>query len=361
MKLLKFTKHTFGGNKNFFPYIYILNYVCSELSCLRLNMKKLLLSAFLMVIVFAASAQQDPQFTQFFNNKLIMNPGYAGAKDAICATMLGRFQWVGFQGAPTSALISVDLPVWTKGNNQISAGLTTYMDFIGFEKNYALRVAGAYRRKNLGPGHLSVGVDFGFSNKGIENPTWIYPSGMPDPNIPASGSSFNNFGFDLGVGVYYHTDTWYAGVSALHLTASEFKDINVRQARHMFFLGGYTFKSIGGSDFDLNPNVLVKTEFATVQFDANLIVIWREYYWGGLTYRIQDAVAINLGMNFGALTPKLNGLQIGYSYDINTSRLNAFNSGTHEVMLRYCFKITKEQEIIKRYNVRFMDYNRDRF
>ncbi len=129
----------------------------------------------------------------------------------------------------------------------------------------------------------------------------------------------------------------------------------------MFFMGGYTFKGIGGSDFDINPNILLKTEFATVQFDANVNLIWREYYWGGISYRIEDAVAINLGMNFGAITPKLNGLQIGYSYDINTSRLSAYNSGTHEIMLRYCFKINKEQEIIKRYNVRFLDYNRDRF
>ncbi|MBW7936083.1 MAG: type IX secretion system membrane protein PorP/SprF [Flavobacteriales bacterium] len=324
-------------------------------------MKKLVFSALLFGMTLAASAQQDPQFTQFFNNKLIMNPAYAGSKDAICITMLGRFQWVGFDGAPTSALLSGDLPVWNKGSNQIAVGLTTYLDYIGFEKNYALRVAGTYRRKNLGPGHLAVGFDIGFSNKGIENPTWIYPSGMPDPNIPASGSSLNNFGFDLGLGVYYHTDNWYAGISAIHLTGSDFADINIRQARHMFFMGGYTFKSIAGSDFDLNPNVLIKTEFATAQFDANLNVIWREFYWGGLTYRIQDAVAINLGMNFGAITPKLNGLQIGYSYDINTSRLSSFNTGSHEIMLRYCFKLNKEQDIIRRYNVRFMDYNKDRF
>ena len=322
-------------------------------------MKKLLLATLIAGSGLIANAQQDPQFTQFFNNKLIMNPAYAGAKDAICATVLSRFQWVGFQGAPTSTLISVDLPLWNKGNNQIAVGLTSYLDYIGFEKNYALRVAGAYRRKNLGPGHLSVGFDVGFSSKGIESPTWIYPSGSGDPNIPTV--NVNNIGLDLGFGAYYHTENWYVGLSALHLTASDFKDVNIRQARHMFFMGGYTFKGIGGSDFDINPNILLKTEFATVQFDANVNLIWREYYWGGISYRIEDAVAINLGMNFGAITPKLNGLQIGYSYDINTSRLSAYNSGTHEIMLRYCFKINKEQEIIKRYNVRFLDYNRDRF
>lgn len=323
-------------------------------------MKRLLLSFIVAFLVFlTARGQQDPQFTQFFYNKLIMNPGYAGAKDAICVTLLHRSQWVGYEGAPMSTLLSADMPVWNNGNNQIAVGLTTYLDYIGYEKNYAFRVAGAYRRKNLGPGHLAVGLDLGFSNKGIEAPTWVYPSNPGDPTIPAPGTSLNNFGFDVGVGVYYHTPTWYAGVSALHLAGSEYTDINIRQARNMYFFGGYTY-TFNNPDWQLNPNALIKTDFATVQFDINMNVIWRQFYWAGLTYRIQDAVAINLGMNFGAITPKLNGLQLSYSYDINTSRLSSFNSGTHEVVLRYCFKLDKEVPLIKRYNVRFLDSLRDR-
>lgn len=327
-------------------------------------MKKLVLGLTLAVsATFSLKAQQDPQFTQFFYNKLIMNPGYAGAKDAICVTLLNRNQWVGYKGAPISALLSADLPVWNSGDNQIAIGLTTYLDYIGYEKNYALRVAGTYRRKNLGPGHLAFGIDIGFSNKGIDAPAWVTPNGQPsgnDPGIPTAGQSFNNFGFDFGVGVYYHSDKFYVGLSTLHLTGSEFKDLNIRQARNLYFMGGYTF-DMPHPDWQLNPNVLVKSDFATAQFDANLNVIWKQFYWAGLTYRIQDAVAINLGMNFGAITPKLNGLQMSYSYDINTSRLSPFNSGTHEVVLRYCFSLVKEPVLIKRYNVRFLDSNRDRY
>jgi len=327
-------------------------------------MKKIVLGLFIAISAsLSLKAQQDPQFTQFFYNKLIMNPAYAGAKDAICVTLLNRSQWVGYTGAPNSTLISADLPVWNSGSNQIAVGLTSYMDFIGYERNYALRIAGTYRRKNLGPGHLAVGFDLGFSNKGIEAPNWVTPNGQPssiDPNIPAVGSNNSDFGFDLGLGVYYHSDKFYAGISAVHLTGSQFKSINIRQARTMYIMGGYTF-DLGNSDWQLNPNALIKTDFATAQFDANANVIWKQFYWAGLTYRIQDAVAINLGMNFGGIVPKLNGLQISYSYDINTSRLSAFNSGTHEIVLRYCFKLTRDQEIIKRYNVRFLDSLKDRY
>lgn len=319
-------------------------------------MKKLILGFSLLVVGLSTtskvSAQQDPQFTQFFYNKLVMNPAYAGSKEAICVTLLNRNQWIGFEGAPMTTLLSFDMPIKLGGDNELGVGLTTYMDFIGFSKNYSLKAAAAYRRKNLGPGSLSIGIDFGFVNSGIYSPQWIYPSG-PEAGIPTT--DVNNFVFDLNAGLYYHGENFYAGVSAMHLGGFNYKELNTRQARHMYFMGGYTFKNLNGSDFSLNPNVLVKTDFATAQLDVNLNVIWREFYWAGVSYRIQDAVAINLGLNFGAITPKLDGLLFGISYDINTSRLSKYNGGSVELFLRYCFSLNKTKVPIKMYNVRFMD------
>lgn len=306
-------------------------------------------------------AQQDPQFTQFFYNKLIMNPAYAGSKDAICATLLYRNQWAGLQGAPQSFLVSADMPIALDRlrQNEIGIGVTGYGDFIGFEQNYAMRIAANYRR-DLGFAKIAAGLDFGFSNKGFNNPTWVAIN-PGDPAITSINTSTSNFGFDLGAGVYMHSNDWYAGVSALHLTASDFKDVNIRQARHMFIMGGYTFRGIGNSDFDINPNILVKTEFATAQLDVNCNVIWRQFYWAGVTYRITDAIAVNLGMNFGAITEKLNGLQIGYAIDIPTSRLAGFGKGGHEVLLRYCFAIKKVPLEMKQYRVRDLDGLQDRY
>lgn len=290
-----------------------------------------------------------------------MNPAYAGAKDAICATALFRSQWAGLKGAPISALFSADASFnLTRDNiNKLGVGLTSYYDQLGFERNFAFRVAGAYRR-DLGFAKISAGIDLGFSNKGLSSTAWVYPdpvNGSNDPAIPQN-AGVSNFGFDLGVGIYMNADNWYAGVSALHLTASDFKDVNIRQARHMYFMGGYTFRGIANSDFDINPNILVKTEFATAQLDVNVNVIWRQYYWAGLTYRIQDALAVNLGLNFGAISPKLQGLQLGYAIDIPTSRLATYGSGGHEILLRYCFKLAKAP-ILPIYDVRHLDSMKD--
>jgi len=304
-----------------------------------------------------AQAQQDPQFTQFFYNKLVMNPAYAGSKNLFCVTGLYRSQWTGLEGQPVSFLFSADMPINNLFGQNFGIGFTGYGDFVGFEKNYSFRLAANWRSKQpIGPGWLRAGLDLGATSKGIDGANWVFPSGIPEANIMELNGR-NNIVLEAGLGVYYYTDNpggdnFYAGVSALHLPGMRFADVNITQARHMFIMGGYTFANLFNGDWGINPNVLLKTEFATAQVDLNVNAIWRENYWGGLTYRFQDAIAINIGANLSALFPNLP-LQIGYSYDINTSRLAAFNSGSHEIVVRYCFPLAKPKPIIPIQSVRF--------
>lgn len=315
-------------------------------------MKKFFLGLMAISVIYSnVSAQQDPQFTMFYFNKMLYNPAYAGAKDAICGTVLGRSQWNGLPGAPNTWVFTGDMPIDLPGannKNQLGIGLTTYGDYIGFQQDHGLKIALAYRRRDVGPGHLAVGVDLGFANKNLIAPTWVCPNGLPsamDPNIPVpTGNS--SFGFDLNLGAYYHNTNFYVGVSLLHLTASDFAALNIRQARHMYFTGGYTLPIGGkGSAWKLNPNAIVRTDFATANFDVNLNAIYdingTHGIFFGATYRFIDAIGINVGYN-GTYGAKRNiGLLFGYNYDINTSRLNSFNSGTHEIILRFCFRIDK--------------------
>lgn len=328
-------------------------------------MRKLVLSLILLTgIVSGLRAQQDPQYTMFYFNKMLYNPAYAGAKDGICGTILGRFQWNGLQGAPNTWLFTADMPIdlTSDGKNQLGLGLTGYGDYIGFQQDHGLKIAAAYRRRDLGPGHLAVGIDIGFSNKNIVNPNWIFPTAVPDP-LP-TGASTSNFGFDLSAGVYYHNTNFYAGVSVLHLTASDFADLNVRQARHMYFTGGYTFRNLGGSSWSLNPNAIIRTDLATANFDINCNALYdingTHGIFFGATYRYIDAIGINVGYN-GTFANGKMGMLFGYNYDINTSRLNSFNSGSHEIILRFCYKIEKDRTIYERYVVRFGDSMRSRY
>ncbi|MFZ4060165.1 MAG: type IX secretion system membrane protein PorP/SprF [Bacteroidia bacterium] len=309
---------------------------------------------FLVGLMSRMQAQQDPQFTQFFYNKLVMNPAYAGSKDLLCFTGLFRSQWVGLEGAPSSFLFSGDAPI-RLGRQNFGIGLTALGDFIGYEENYSFRLAGNWRSPQMiGPGYLRAGLDLGVTSKGIKNNNWIYPTGIPEPSIQSLNNN-TNMVMEAGVGVYYYGSNFYAGVSALHLAGMRFADINIAQARHLFAMGGYTFEEPFHPDWDFNPNVLIKTDFATATFDVNVNAIWRKFVWGGLTYRLEDAIAINIGADLGIIRPSLRSLQIGYSYDLNTSRLSSYNSGSHEISIRYCIDLKPVKDIIPGYSVRFTD------
>lgn len=327
-------------------------------------MKKLFLGLIALSGIYSTlSAQQDPQYTMFYFNKMLYNPAYAGAKDAICGTILGRFQWNGLEGAPNTWVFTGDMPIKLTDKDYLGVGLTGYGDYIGFQQDQGLKVALAYRRKNIGPGHLAIGLDLGFNNKNFTNPAgaWIYP-GPPEP-LP-NMTTPSAFGFDFGAGIYYHAQKFYAGVSILHLTASSFTAMNMKQARHMFFTGGYTFNLGGDGPWKLNPNLIVRTDLSTANFDLNLNALYdingTNGIFFGATYRYIDAIGINIGYNGSFMNGNM-GMLFGYNYDINTSRLNSFNSGSHEIILRFCFKTERPREIIKRHNVRFGDTLRERY
>ena len=74
------------------------------------------------------SAQQDAQFSMYMFNPLSINPAYAGSRDALSATMLGRNQWVNIDGAPTTATLSIHTPLKFEA---MSLGLSVIQDEIG--------------------------------------------------------------------------------------------------------------------------------------------------------------------------------------------------------------------------------------
>lgn len=317
-----------------------------------MNLRAILAAGLFIAAVGNVRAQQDPQFTQFYFNKLMINPASAGHHDNICVNLFNRFQWTGFKGAPFTNQISVDANLKTFIKHDIGVGLTVFNDNIGFFNTTGLRLAGAYRIP-IGPGRLGIGLDLGFMNLMVNGDSWAPPQTNADAFLPPSGSSMV---FDAGLGLYYHTPLWYAGVSAKQLPGMRFKNLNYRSARHMFFMGGYTFKGVGSQNLDINPNAIVKTDLATVSFDVNVNFIIKERYWAGLTYRFQDAVALNLGM---ILWQNDNhAFTAGYSYDLTTSRLLKFSYGTHELMLKYCFKLALPP-VGGGFRVRDLDSKRD--
>lgn len=324
-------------------------------------MKKIFttLTVALAAITSVSFAQQDPQFTQFMHSKLIYNPGYAGTSEAICANVLYRQQWVNFPGAPKTGLLSFDMPI---GQLPIAIGLNVMSDQIGFDKTLFARLALSYNR-HIGAGVLGIGIDGGILQKQF-NGTWITPdgSGVYDANIPnytsgtgtttATNPNLNKLSYDVGFGAFYSiANKMYVGISSTHLAAQDIKqssEIKFALARHYYIVGGYTFNVGEGGKHGINPNVKVKSDAASTQLDLNLTYIYNQKFWLGVSYRMQDAIAPMVGYKF-------KGMKIGYSYDLTLSKIKGFSSGTHEVMLGYCFNVKKPKKVTSYQNARFLD------
>jgi type IX secretion system PorP/SprF family membrane protein len=299
---------------------------------------------FIVAILGAAStyAQQDPQFSQNMFTKLSVNPGYAGSNDAICGTLLYRNQWTGFGGEPKTMVLNADMPVEAIHG---AIGLSVYAaDQLGAEKNMNIRAAYAYRT-DLGAGRLGIGVDFGYHQKSLDGSKFIF-NDAGDLNIPTGNVSGGSL--DLGFGAYYNTDQLFVGLSSGHLQEGKisYKDVDTKLARHYYLMAGYSLDLT--SSLTLKPMVQVKSDAVSIQSDFNANLMINNRFWVGASYRLQDAIVMMAGLE---LVPNL---KLGYSYDLTTSDIKTYSSGSHEIMLGYCYKPSKPVKRQFHRNVRFL-------
>jgi type IX secretion system PorP/SprF family membrane protein len=296
-----------------------------------------MLFAFSVLLVFP---QQDPQFSQNFFSKAMINPGSTGSKDMICATALNRQQWIGFDGAPVTSAFSINSPIRFLGRSH-GIGLSILNDELGFEKNLSLNLAYAYRAF-LGNGTLGIGVYGGLINSSL-NATWSVPtsdyhtSPSTDPSVP--GENESAITFDLGVGVYYYTEDFYVGVSSTHLNEPVINytaGMNPFFTRFYYLTTGYSIP-LKNPSYEFQPALFVQTDGKVTQMDVSGSLVINEKYWAGLSYRIGSAIIGMAGLEL------FSGIRVGYSYDFATSELRNYSKGSHEFVVNYCFSLSVDK------------------
>lgn len=312
-------------------------------------MKKTL--SFLCLLLFVnivVVAQQDPQFTNNMYYKLGANPGYAGASNAINGLLLNRYQWVGYGGGePKTLVFSADAAVNAFGAPG-GVGINVVSDEWGYFKNMWVNFNYSYKLETRF-GTLGIGVSPGFFNFNI-NPDqgWLTSddvwegrfqggSQTGDAFIPQEETS--QLAFDIGMGAYLHTNKYYLGVSASHLNQAPIKYNNLEiyyLARNYTLMGGYNIK-LTDPLFELRPSFLLKSELASWQLDANINVVYDDRLWAGFSYRLQDAVALLMGVEL------MNGLRIGYSFDLVTSSVRRYAFSSHEIFISYSIDLERSR------------------
>jgi type IX secretion system PorP/SprF family membrane protein len=308
---------------------------------------KLHLALLLVICGFgssAAHAQQDEQLSLYMYNKLQFNPAYAGSRDAISAVAVARFQWVDFKGAPNTQWFSIHTPILQKA---LGIGTHIVNDRIGNRsRTSAYMDLSSSISLNKKSSRLSVGLSGGIDVVGYDFSEVL----VNDPQDPYYGTNFSVTKPNVGAGIYYYSDKHYLSLSVprmLEVTSGSLSsavDTIVKQlnSRHFFLSGGYVFDL--NSVFKLQPSVLAKyTPNAPITLDANLSLLMYDKLWTGLMYRFHESMGINIVYNIK------NTFSIGYVYDFPINGLRTYQTGSHEIFLRYDITPKKSSYTSPRY------------
>lgn len=282
------------------------------------------------------TAQQEALYSQYMYNTLALNPAYTGSRALVNVTGLFRAQWVGVDGAPLSQNLSIDAPI---PNKNVGVGLVILNDRVGATNNTGVHASYGYHVK-FERATLSFGLKLGIVQYTLRLTNGTVNQGnISDDRVFAyNGSSYIPC---FGAGAYYKTDKYYAGISVPTTyisTIGNRTQVMQNTQTPIVAMGGYTF--ILNKDIQLKPSLLYKfVTGAPMQLDINCSTWMYDVIGVGFGYRSGDAV---IGMIEFKATPDLH---IGYAYDYTVSKLTNYNSSTHELMLRYQFKMPSNKYI----------------
>ena len=313
----------------------------------NIYVKRLYVIAFCVICLCNTNvfAQTEPMYSQYMYNMLGVNPAYAGNREALSLNFFQRNQWVGIKGAPKTTSVSIDQAI---KNGKIGWGIQVYDDRLGVEAatgfNGMLSTRIQVSEKGVLSGGLSVGLmNYRINLNDVQN--------RNNPNDPSFISTNNPSTWkpSLGMGIYYNTDRFYAGVSTPSILKSRLasyedfiSSIDKSNAFHLFANTGYVFDV--NEDLKLKPSTMIKmVSGAPIEADINLNVWMKDILGLGGSYRTGDAF---VGMAELQASPNL---RIGYAYDVPFNPLKYFTKGSNELMLRYEFGNNKTKIKSTRY------------
>lgn len=313
----------------------------------------------MLTVVLLVRAQFDAQIGQYMFLQSSFNPAAIGEGDLMRVYGSHRMDFTGIQDAPMTTCFSFSSP-FVIGKTRHGVGVRFMNDKFGLFTNQSLYLEYAYKIQ-IGKGVLSVGADLGFLNLSFAVDSVDTGAGNDeyhdemDPAIPnttgGDEKGASGMGFDMGIGVYYSAPRWWASASYAHVTqprlmwGSENTDVSV--AGTMYLAGGYNWQ-LKNRDWMLLPSMMVMTDFASWDVNLTMLAQLKKRYRFGLGYRIAGSVNILLGLEI------VNGLQLGYTYELPANALIKESFGSHELYLAYGFNILKPKNTNKYKSVRYL-------
>jgi len=335
-------------------------------------MKKSFFITLLVLIVVVAQAQQRPHYTQYIINPYIINPAITGIENYTDLKMSVRDQWVGINGAPKTTYFTIHAPIgkgddyatsatsfevpganprgeaywrtYTAAEPHHGVGLSVINDQTGSFSFFSASASYAYHLGLNATTNLAGGFSAGITKVSIDKSKHDF-DGAGDAFDPATGSAFTGkltkIRPNMSVGLWLYSRDYFVGFSAQQVIPQtlSFIDDNpsiLNQGKfipHLFFTAGYRF--LVSEDINAIPSLMVKyikgSSLKEFQPEANIKLQYRDQFWLGGSYRLEDGYAGMIGLNVK------NTFNVSYSYDRSSTsnQLNNFNRGTHEIVFGF--------------------------
>ncbi|WP_433832576.1 PorP/SprF family type IX secretion system membrane protein [Flavobacterium anhuiense] len=275
----------------------------------------------------AGFAQQDSQFTQYMYNTININPAYAGSRGALSIFGLYRTQWVGLEGAPETSSFSVNTPL---SNSNLGLGVSVVNDKIGPTNENTFSADLSYTVPTSATFKLSFGIKATANLFNLD----INKLDVKDQGDPQLQDLNNKFTPNVGAGIYFHSDKAYIGLSIpSFIESNRYNNADVaifKEKINYYLIAGYVFNLDKYEYIKFKPALLTKmVEGAPLQVDLSANFMFYDKFTIGASYRWSASLSAMVGFQI------TDGLFAGYAYDRETTRLNNFNSGSHEIFLRF--------------------------
>ena len=298
-------------------------------------MKRIILSILIVLFHLQLSGQMFPLSDHYAVNALAINPAFAGCQDALSLTTSYRDQWVGFNDAPKSYILSVHTPVF---NDRVGLGLLIENNSIGIFKETSFLGNYAYRME-LQEGKLAFGLGFGVT---IYNTAWNELIAADANDIQLMNNPTSAVLPTFSLGTYYYTKKYFIGISMpeflsyeLDKSTGKYKIDNNFSRSNYFFTTGYEIGICPQVKF--LPSLLIKYHpNNAIQIDYNAQISLKDRIWMGIGYRNRDILV-------GMLQCQLNyQIRMAYSYDYDFSSIGKYMNGSHEIVLNYIFRFERK-------------------
>lgn len=303
---------------------------------MKINIYNTSIALLFLVISIKSKAQQDPGYTQYMYNPMVVNSAYAGSTETLEAVLIHRSQWVGIEGAPSTQAFSIHSPLQ---NERIGLGFSAVNDNLGpsneiyLDGNFSYSLPLGYATK------LALGVKAGAR---VMNIDWTKGRYYDGTDVLLNTNINNKITPSVGAGAFLYADKWYVGASVPNFIRGQYYDdvqqsVNIERV-HYYLMAGYVF--------DISDALKFKPAFVTravngapMSLDVSANFLIQEKFTLGAGYRLDDSISALFGFQIS------RDLFLGYSFDYTTTDLNKYNDGSHEILLR--FQLSKKSNQIK--------------